>query len=119
MALVVSRIGRLKPEVELGKAVADFEAVLTKEQKAGFQMIKTHALSSPPTVRDVMHLTAEIDQKSRHQRGGTHRCFGPRFTKILESVQQYASIGDVIIGGSQNLVACGVWAMIRTTLLVS
>lgn len=38
--------------------------------------------------------------------------------KFLEAVQQFASIGDVIVGGSQNVIACGVWSLVRMTLLV-
>ncbi|XXH04138.1 hypothetical protein Hte_010551 [Hypoxylon texense] len=119
MALVVTNIGRSKSEIELGKAVSDFEDILSPEQKAGFRMIRASAVASPPNVRDVMNLTAEIDEKARRQKGGSHRCFGPRFTMILESVQQYASLGDIIAGGSQNLFACGAWAIVRTTLLTA
>jgi hypothetical protein len=121
MSLALSRIGRLKPEVELGKAVSDFESILSVEERTGFQIIKGQTLSCPPSIRDVMALTAEIDQKARSQNGGpySYRCFGPRFTKVVEAVQQYASIGDVIIGGSQNLIACGVWAAVRVSLLVN
>ncbi|KAI1370307.1 hypothetical protein F4677DRAFT_465593 [Hypoxylon crocopeplum] len=111
MAYVVRNIGRLRPEIELGKAVSDFKYILSVEQNAAFQMMRAHALASPPTIRDVMNLTAEIDQKRRQQKGGAHRCFGPRFTMILESVQQYASLEDIIIGSSQNIIACGAWAL--------
>lgn len=100
-------------EVELSKALDEFESGLTTEQKAGFQAVRDHASDSPPTIRDVMNLTAEVDYKARR------RCFGPRFTRILESVQQYAALGDVIAGGSQNLMACSVWSLVRMCLLVS
>lgn len=52
------------------------------------------------------------------EKQGAHRCLSPRFTRLLDAVQQYASIGDVLIGGSQNLMACGVWPLVRTSLLV-
>ncbi|KAK8061846.1 hypothetical protein PG994_008212 [Apiospora phragmitis] len=71
-----------------------------------------HAAGSPPTIRDVMNLKAEVDYKALHT-----RCFRPRLTRLLESVQQYASIGDVIFGASQNLLACGVWSLVRISLL--
>lgn len=63
-----------------------------------------------------MRLTAEID-RSASRKG--RRCFGPRLTNVLQAVQQFASIGDIIIGDSQNLIACGVWSLVRMTLLVS
>ncbi|KAK4451255.1 ankyrin repeat-containing domain protein [Podospora aff. communis PSN243] len=65
-----------------------------------------------------MRLTAEIDRGTGTRVGGRWgRCFGPRFTNVLQSVQQFAALGDVIIGGSQNIVACGVWSLVRMTLL--
>lgn len=116
MDLILSNAGKLKPEALLGQAINHFEAALSKEQKAAFEAGKINARSSPPSIRDVMQLTAEIDLKTRTS---GRRCFGPRITKILEAVQQFASIGDVIIGGSQNLIACGVWSLVRLTLLVN
>lgn len=113
MARIVARIGRMRWEVELSKALDDFENGLTAEQKAGFRAVRDHASDSPPTIRDVMNLTAEVDYKARQ------RCFGPRFTRILESIQQYAAIGDVIAGGSQNVMACSVWSLVRMCFLVS
>ncbi|KAK7756616.1 hypothetical protein SLS62_001453 [Diatrype stigma] len=114
MDLILSNAGKLKPEALLGQAINRFEAALSKEQKAAFEAGKINARASPPSIRDVMQLTAEIDLKTR---ASGRRCFGPRMTKILEAVQQFASIGDVIIGGSQNLIACGVWSLVRLTLL--
>ncbi|KAJ4138505.1 hypothetical protein NW768_002340 [Fusarium equiseti] len=66
---------------------------------------------------DVMRLTAEIDLKatSKHGRG---RCFGPRMTNALQAIQQFAALGDIVVGGAQNLIACGVWAAARMTLQV-
>lgn len=118
MALLATRLRSNDWEDELGKALAGFESSLGAEQRAGFCAIQRHAVASPPTVRDVMNLTAEVDYKARQQKKGVHRCLGPRFTRLLEAVQQYASIGDVLIGGSQNLIACGVWSLVRTSLLV-
>jgi hypothetical protein len=121
MALVASfrSTTRLKWEVQLGQALSEFETGLTIEQKDNFQALRVRTVGSPPTLRDVMQLTAEVDMQARREKRATHQCFGPRFSKFLEVVQQFASIGDVVIGGSQNLIACGVWALVRTTLLVS
>lgn len=119
MALVLSKAGSLKPEVELGKAVSDFEELLSSVDKLAFQAQRESTSRLPPKIQDVMNLTAQIDQKVRKEGGGSHRCFGPRFTGFLEAVQQYAAVGDVLVGASQNLLACGVWALVRMTLLVS
>jgi hypothetical protein len=36
----------------------------------------------------------------------------------LQAVQQFAAIGDIVVGGSQNLLACSVWSVVRLMLLV-
>lgn len=38
---------------------------------------------------------------------------------MAQAVQQFTALGDIIVGGSQNLVACGIWTVFRTSLLVS
>ena len=118
MSLLLRQVGSLKPEIRLAQAVSEFEATLTPEQKSSFQASRARAVSTAPTMADVMRLTAEIDLKatSKHGRG---RCFGPRMTNALQSIQQFAALGDIIVGGGQNLIACGVWAAARMTLHVN
>jgi hypothetical protein len=115
MALIISSAARLKPELRLAEAVSQFEASLLSEHKTTFRAYRSQTLASPPDSTHVMRLTADID---RSQRVGT-RCFGPRFTNFLHSVQQFAVLGDVIVGGSQNIIACGVWSLVRMSILVS
>lgn len=106
----------LKVELRLAQAVSQFEAELPADQKAAFRAQRSHSCRSPPTIHDVMRLTAEIDSVTSTRVGG-HRCFGPRFTNVLQAVQQFAALGDVVVGGSQNIIACGVWSLVRMTLL--
>lgn len=47
---------------------------------------------------------------------GTH---GTKVGGFLSRIQKLASIGDVLIGGSQNLIATGVWSAVRLSLTVS
>ncbi|KAF5591167.1 heterokaryon incompatibility protein het-E-1 [Fusarium subglutinans] len=117
MALSLRDSARLKPDIRLAQAVSEFEAILTSEQKIAFRASRSSAATTAPTMSDVMRLTAEIDLKatSQHGRG---RCFGPRMTNLLQAIQQFAALGDVVVGGSQNLIACGVWAAARMTVHV-
>ncbi|KAJ5106164.1 NACHT nucleoside triphosphatase [Penicillium angulare] len=110
MALVISTVSRLKPEVRLAQAISVFIADLSNDQKARFNARRTQALSVAPSVQDVRTFTAEIDRSH----GG--RCLGPRFINLIEAVQKFASLGDIIIGGSQNIIACGVWSAVRLSL---
>lgn len=113
----IAKVAPLKPEIRLAQAISQFEADLSDDQKATFRNLRARSSKAPPDISDVMHLTAEIER--RHgAHSGTGKCFGPRLTNILQSIQQYAALGDVIVGGSQNIIACGVWSLARFTLLV-
>ena len=118
MSYVLANASRLKPEIRLAQAVSQFEADLSSEQKASFRTYRSQSCDYPPGPSDVMRLTAEIDRRASGKVGGG-RCFGPRLTNFLQAVQQFAALGDIIVGGSQNLIACGVWSVVRISLLVS
>ncbi|KAK0748225.1 hypothetical protein B0T21DRAFT_18803 [Apiosordaria backusii] len=118
MSLVRAGTTLCKAEVQLRDAIAQFEKDLNVDQQATLQTYRLQAHQSPPDVSDVMRITAEIDREVSKNKGFRGRCFGPRFTNILQSVQQFAALGDVIIGGSQNLIACGVWSLVRFSLLL-
>jgi ankyrin repeat domain-containing protein 50 len=60
-----------------------------------------------------MKFTAEIDLRNK-----AGQCFGPRMTNVLQVVQQFATLGDIIVGGSQNIIACSVRTVMRTSILV-
>ena len=66
---------------------------------------------------DVMRLVSEMDKTSGVVAG--KRCFGPHFKSFLEAAQRFAALGDVVVGGSQHIAACGVWALVLMTVLVS
>lgn len=117
MSLALTKAAPLKAEIRLAQAVSQFEADLSTDQKAVFRAQRSQTRKTPPDAQEVMRLTAQIDRETSKKMGGG-RCFGPRFTNVLHAVQQFAALGDVIIGGSQNIIACGVWSLVRMTLLV-
>lgn len=108
----------MKPEIRLAQALSEFEAFLPPNEKARLRASNSQFRSNPPRTDDVMRFTAEVDVQAK-RRLGSGRCFGPRFTYILQTVQQFAALGDILVGGSQNLIVCGVWSVIRMTILVS
>jgi len=117
MSVVLANASRLKPEIRLAQAISHFEADLSSEQKATFRIYRSQSSDSPPRPSDVMRLTAEIDRRTSGKVGGG-RCYGPRLTNVLQAIQQFAALGDIIVGGSQNIIACGVWSLVRMALLV-
>ncbi|KAL8402586.1 hypothetical protein RB596_009090 [Gaeumannomyces avenae] len=117
MSFALANAAPLKPDIRLAQAVSEFEAALSDEQKATFRSYGSQARASPPNAGDIARLTAEVDLRAA--RGGHRgRCFGPRFSNILETIQQFAALGDTVVGGSQNIIACGVWSLVRMTLLL-
>lgn len=112
---VQAKAGQLKPELRIAQAVAEFEAELSKEQKAVFRTMRqqTFLASATPSTHDVMQFTADID---RRLSGG--QCFGPRFTSFLRAVQQFAALEEIVVGGSRRIVACAVWSLVHMSLLV-
>ena len=117
MSSALANASRLKADIRLAQAISQFEADLSLEQKTRFKAFKSEACHRPPNAKDVMRLTAEIDRQT-FERAERARCFGPRLTNTLQAVQQFAALGDVVIGGSQNVIACGVWSVVRLSLLV-
>ncbi|KAL3441705.1 hypothetical protein BJX65DRAFT_313525 [Aspergillus insuetus] len=113
MAVSLAKAGRLKPKVRLGQAISEFQADLSSIEMAQFQSHQQNASKSPPDIRDIMQITAESSQFT----GPQGRCFGPRLTNILQAVQKFAALGYIVVGGSQNMLACGVWSLVRLTLL--
>ncbi|KAI0537192.1 hypothetical protein GGR58DRAFT_472920 [Xylaria digitata] len=116
MALAVASTASLKPEIRLAQAVSEFEASLSSDQKSRFRLFRSQAQCSPPQINGVMRITAEVDAEATRKLS-VARCYGPRFTYLLQAVQQFAALGDIIVGGSQNLIACGVWSLVRMTIL--
>ncbi|GLB02594.1 hypothetical protein AtubIFM57258_003952 [Aspergillus tubingensis] len=111
MTTALTRAARLKPEVRLGQAISEFQADCSSREKATLRSYQ--AAGIPPSVRDVMQLTAEINRSA----GLQGQCFGSRLTSILQAVQEFAALGDIVLGASQSLLACGIWAVVRMSLL--
>lgn len=108
--------GKLKPEALLGVAISEFAQGLKYENKCDFQS-KRMTENTQISGRDVIKVTEEINQEGarRHQSWRPH---GTRVGGFLSRIQTLASIGDVVIGGSQNLIATGIWSAVRLALTV-
>ncbi|KAI0870903.1 hypothetical protein GGS24DRAFT_504322 [Hypoxylon argillaceum] len=119
MSQAIMSIRQLKPDVRLAQSIQRFQSLLSNEQQAAFHATRDAALQSTPQPHDVMHITEEIERQARASTGGGWRCFAPRITKVLQSLQEFVSVGDILIGGSQNLIACGVWSVVRLSLLTA
>lgn len=112
----LSVAGKLKPEVRLAQAISEFSVSLRSDKNAlvRFKNLQTR---SPPKADEVVRLTEEINRDGARR----HKSWSPfatRLVVVLERVCQFAPIGDVLVGGAQNLIAAGVWAAVRLALEV-
>lgn len=118
MALVISRVAQLQSHIRLQQAINEFEKSLNTKQIQTLRRFQSATRQKPLTEQDVFALTRELDRRYIGRGPSPSSCIGPRFHKFLQGIQHFASIGDVIIGGSQNLIASGVWCGLRFALLV-
>jgi hypothetical protein len=114
MAVALRNAAPLKPGIRLAQALSEYEAILTDDQKT---KLRTYNGQQPPGATDVMRLTAEIDRENSHRKG--RRCVGPRLTNVLQAVQQFSTIVDTIVGGSQSQIASAIWGVVKMSIQVT
>ena len=111
MDLILRGASKLKAEVRVRRAISEFEATLSDEKKIAFRSERDAARQNPPGPMDIKRFLAQIDKQPGQP-------YGRRFKKVLELIQQFLTLGDLMVGGSQNIIACGVWSVVRLTLIV-
>ena len=114
MALSIAKAAPLKPEIKLAQALSEFEAVLADDEKT---QLRAYRGQSPPNPTDVLRLTAEIDRDAGRNRK-SRQCVGTRFTNVLHAIQQFSTVVDVVVGGSQSLIASAIWGTVKISLQV-
>ncbi|TWU72390.1 hypothetical protein ED733_000595 [Metarhizium rileyi] len=115
MDLVVSSLGPVKVESRLQQSLDGFIQDLTPNQKTDFLRDRQVFRERHPDENDVFVFVAELNNRRASQK---KLCHGPRFLNIIQAAQQFAFVGDILVGGSQNLIASGVWTALRTALLI-
>lgn len=114
MEQAIATVGKLKPEIRLAQAISEFSTALSPKYAVAFKIFLSQ---SRPTPQDIIRLTEELNRDGARSHKGC-RPFGTRLIDILQRVQVFIGIGDILIGGSQNIIACGVWAVVRVSLQV-
>lgn len=108
--------GQLSPVARLGEAVSDFSNALNGKHKEEFSALR-RSKNAPLSASDVIKVTEEVNREGR-QRHRTWRPNGPKVGAFLAKLQVFANVGDVIVGGAQDLMISGVWGAVRLCLLV-
>jgi ankyrin repeat domain-containing protein 50 len=111
MSLIPAQVSKLKPQIRLSRAISAFYESLDTENKATFDSYRDAARATAPGLDDIRQIAAQIDRKGRKPRGDRFKC-------VLEALQQFVAVGDVVIGSTQNMLAAGVWSVARLTAIV-
>ena len=114
MSLAIAKAAPLRPEIRLAQALSEYEASLAEDQKTLFR--EQRSSLTTPNIQDVGRFTAEVDRNA--QRRNTRRCIGPRLTRFLYAVQQFSTVVDVAVGGTQSQIGCAVWGVVKFSLQV-
>ncbi|KAH8886888.1 hypothetical protein GQ53DRAFT_874485 [Thozetella sp. PMI_491] len=108
--------GQLSPEARLGLALSGFAEVLDGKHRAKFNSLRSSS-NVQPSGWEVIQFTEEINREGSR----LHRSWqqaGTRIGVFLGRLQSLVAAGDVLIGGTQNLMISGVWFAVRTSLEV-
>ncbi|KAG6368418.1 hypothetical protein INS49_002625 [Diaporthe citri] len=111
--ILSTQSGRLKPDVRLGVAVSEFAETLDEDRKREFQKMQT--AGTQLSGRDAIRVTEELNRDSEWRHSAC-RPYGTKCGKFLDRLQTLANIGDVMIGGSQNVIATSIWCAVRLAL---
>ena len=111
VSLIVSSAAPLSQQSRLSRALHDFICLLSEEEKIDYEDSRG---ASPPQGFDVSHFTMDIEKKiKREQRRSINKLW-----KALDALRPLTSAVDMIVGGSQNEIACSVWAIVRFAMQV-
>ena len=110
----------LPAELRLAQAISEFALNLDDAGKQKFQQLQVQlSRTAPPSPADVIALTEDLNREGASRHASWRPAAGTRIGGFLRRIQQFAAFGDIFIGGSQNLIASGVWATVRAMLEVT
>lgn len=112
----------ISPKEQLDGALAAFEDELLKNKSDGRGLVarfkNLRGTGKLPDLTAVVRFTEELSNDCATRHGGW-REYAMRITPFLDRLRQFFPIGDVLVGGAQNMIASGVWAAVRLAIEVS
>ncbi|KAM7188362.1 hypothetical protein V8F33_010702 [Rhypophila sp. PSN 637] len=109
-------VQQTRPEkLRLNEAIQRFEASLDPPFITKFQAFQ---IGPAPKPSDVFRLTEEVNRDG-HKVHKTWKQYGSRLQKALDQIVIFTKVGDILVGGSQNMIACGVWAAVRLSIQIA
>lgn len=111
MEVILSQLSKLKVQVCLSRAISVFYESLGTENKAIFNSYRDAAYTLVPSLGNIWQIVAEIDRKAC-------KLCGDWFKRVLEALQKFVTIVDVIVRSTQNMLAAGVWLVARLMVIM-
>ena len=111
LSLIVSSIGPITPKSKISQALRDFEDSLSQDDKHIYDLDHGVMLSTPYQISNFLGVIEHKLERSKKR-------YANRMMKFLEGLSGITGVIDVIVGGSQCEIACGVWGVVRLTLQV-
>lgn len=109
---------QLAPELRLAQAVSEFAQALDGTRKQEFMRLQAQCASATPTASEVIMMTEQLNREGARRHESWTPAAGTRLGGFLSRIQKFAEAGDVLIGGTQSLIALGVWTALRVSLEV-
>lgn len=97
---------------EFRKSLKTYDANLL----AQFEVLRKER--SPPSQDDIVQTITSITNCVAEKHTSHDRKYATNISGFFEGLIKLAPVGDVIIGGAQNLAASGVWGAVRLALEV-
>ncbi|KAF4454836.1 NACHT domain protein [Fusarium austroafricanum] len=106
-------VGPSSPAVpsEIHQAVAEFQAVLTEEQRQEFSRTKKEK-----PVDCILTFTAELDLENRKKRRG--HSIASRLRHVLQTVQEFSTVIDTFMSSNPDTAAL-IWGSVKFTILIA
>lgn len=107
----------LSPNEQLTTAISAFENELKGTNQTAFRQYQVLRTDKVPDLEGVRRFTDGIYSACVQTHGGW-RSHATRIMPFLTRIRDFASIGDVVVGGAQDLLVSGVWAAVRLAIEV-
>lgn len=109
---------QLAPELRLAQAISEFAQALDGRRKQEFMKFQAQCAGSAPALSEVIMMTEQLNREGARRHASWTPATGTRLGGFLSRMQKFAEAGDVLIGGTQSLIASGVWTALRVSLEV-
>ncbi|KAK4172309.1 hypothetical protein QBC36DRAFT_294484 [Triangularia setosa] len=98
------------PRKSLEDAVADFQSILTDDQRQ-----KLHSIGAIREADTVMVFTSQLDREHQLKKG---RGIANRLSSVLQSVQIFSTVVDTFVSSHPEIAAL-VWGSIKYTMIIA